>query len=113
MSKKVGGLKELYRGSSSDSGRSAQKTAKASSRTQGESGRFVAEGVDIHVTPGASGGWIVRRSGSERASKSFPTQPEAVRYAGSLAKRESIELYVHGRDGLVESHSVGGRDRKH
>jgi hypothetical protein len=56
-----------------------------------------------HVVPNASGGWAVRNSGAARASRKFDTQAEAVEYARTQAKKEHTELYVHGRDGSIQS----------
>jgi hemerythrin superfamily protein len=45
--------------------------------------------------------WQVKRDGASRASKVFDTQKEAEQYGRSVAKRERVELVVHGRDGNV------------
>lgn len=58
-----------------------------------------------HVVPSASGGWAVKSAGATRAAKVFATQAEAVEYARSLARDSHTELYVHARDGSVESKS--------
>jgi hypothetical protein len=55
-----------------------------------------------HVAPSTSGGWMVKKSGSSRATRTFETQAEAIRYGRALAKKERTELYVHGRDGLIK-----------
>ena len=60
---------------------------------------------DQHVVPSTTGGWAVRRSGAERASKVFDTQKEAVAQARSVAKKEGSELYVHGKDGTIRQKS--------
>jgi uncharacterized protein YdaT len=65
---------------------------------------------DQHVVPNTSGGWAVRRSGAERASKVLDTQQEAVRYARTIAKKEHGELYVHGKDGTIRQRSSFGND---
>lgn len=56
-----------------------------------------------HVTPNLSGGWLVRKRGSSRASRNFDTQAEAVSYGRALAKKEGTELYIHGRDGSIKN----------
>ncbi|MFL9584186.1 DUF2188 domain-containing protein [Stenotrophomonas sp. AB1(2024)] len=63
-----------------------------------------------HVVPSTSGGWAVRRSGAERASKLFVTQKEAIAHARTIAKSEKGELYVHGRDGTIKEKSSFGHD---
>lgn len=71
-----------------------------------------------HVIPSTKGGWAVRQSGAERASKVFETKEEAVKHARTLAKKDQSELYIHGRDGRIrEKSSYGGdpsppRDKK-
>lgn len=45
--------------------------------------------------------WEVRAEGARRATKSFSTQLDAVRYARSLAKRSGGMLVIHGRDGRI------------
>ena len=54
-----------------------------------------------HVVPSPKGGWSVRKSGADRASKIFATQADAIDYARSLAKKEKSDLYVHGKSGRV------------
>jgi hypothetical protein len=48
------------------------------------------------------GDWAVRRVGSERATKVFPSQKEAVVFAREIAKKQGDTLYIHGRDGSVQ-----------
>jgi hypothetical protein len=38
-----------------------------------------------HVAPAMNGGWIVRKSGSARATKHFDTQNEAVEFARQIS----------------------------
>jgi len=64
---------------------------------------------NVHVIPN-SGGWSVRHSGSQRASKNFDSRSEAVTFARDAAKRGSGELYVHGRDGTVKSRGSYAKD---
>ena len=45
--------------------------------------------------------WQVKRDGAARASKVFDTQKEAEQYGRTVAKREKVDLVVHGRDGNV------------
>ncbi|SEM04032.1 hypothetical protein SAMN05518845_11542 [Variovorax sp. YR750] len=66
--------------------------------------------VSKHVVPSPSGGWAVKNSGSSRASKTFGTQAEAVRYGRDAAKKGGLELYVHGRDGTIKNKNSYGRD---
>jgi hypothetical protein len=54
-----------------------------------------------HVTPDGGGDWQVKRGGSERASKVFSTQQEAIAYAREVAMNQQTELFVHGRNGQI------------
>ena len=58
-----------------------------------------------HVVPNREGGWSVRKTGANRVTKNFDTQRDAVEYARSLARKQSSELYIHGKDGTIR-----GRD---
>ena len=48
------------------------------------------------------GDWAVRRVGSERATKVFQSQKEAVTFARKVAKKQGDTLYIHGRNGSVQ-----------
>ncbi|MCY4307667.1 MAG: DUF2188 domain-containing protein [Rhodobacteraceae bacterium] len=57
-----------------------------------------------------SGKWAVRRTGSERVTRKFNTQKEAIREARRIAKNQGAELYIHGRDGRIRDRDSYGRD---
>jgi len=63
-----------------------------------------------HVVPNLEGGWSVRKSGAERASKSFDNQRDAISHARNIAKNQNAELYVHKRDGTIRSRDSYGND---
>lgn len=65
---------------------------------------------DQHVVPSTSGGWAVRKTGAERASKVFPTQGEAIKHARQVAKKERSELYIHKKDGTIRGRDSYGND---
>lgn len=61
-----------------------------------------------HVVPNRDGGWAVRKAGSSRASRVFPTQLDAVQYARQAARREGSALYARRGDGAIKDrHSFG------
>ncbi len=66
--------------------------------------------TDTHVIASIKGGWSVRKTGSERAEKTFGTKEEAVRYGRRLARERSGELVIHRRDGLISERSTYGKD---
>jgi uncharacterized protein YdaT len=63
-----------------------------------------------HVVPSPRGGWAVKNSGATRASRTFGTQAEAVKYGRDAAKKTHTELYVHGRDGTIKGKNSYGSD---
>lgn len=63
-----------------------------------------------HVVPNPQGGWSVRQSGAARASKTFGTQAEAVKYGRTVAKRAQSEFYVHRNDGTIREKNSYAQD---
>lgn len=47
-----------------------------------------------HVVPN-NGQWQVKRQGSEKATKNFETQKQAIDYARSIAIKQQSELVIH------------------
>jgi hypothetical protein len=62
-----------------------------------------------HVVPSSSG-WAVKKSGSERASKTFCTKEKAINYGRELSKNEKTELYIHKRNGMIQNKNSYGND---
>jgi hypothetical protein len=65
---------------------------------------------DVHVVPRSSGGWAVKRPGSERSSKVTETQRAAIEAGKKLAERDRSELVVHGEDGRIREKNSYGND---
>lgn len=63
-----------------------------------------------HVVPAPSGGWNVRKSGSDRATKHFDTKKDAIDWARQISKNQKTELVIHKRDGTIESKDSYGND---
>jgi hypothetical protein len=63
-----------------------------------------------HVFPSPSGGWSVRKTGSSKATKTFPSKKDAVDAARQIARNQKTELYVHGRDGRIEQRDSYGSE---
>lgn len=53
-----------------------------------------------HVLPRESG-WIVKRAGAERASRTFDTQTKATHYAHSVARNQGTSVFIHGANGRI------------
>ena len=66
-------------------------------------------GKGQHVVP-RDGKWGVRKSGSDKVTKKFDTQREAIGEARRIARNQSTEVYIHGRDGRIRSRDSYGED---
>ncbi len=73
-----------------------------------------------HVIP-SDGAWVVKRAGTQRASRVFPTQEEALAFVGVKSSVTSStapglkdvgEVVVHNRNGGIESRILPIRDAK-
>lgn len=64
---------------------------------------------NIHVVPHDSS-WAYRREGSERVSRTFNTQQEAIDQAREVSRRESGELFIHRPNGQIRSRDSHGND---
>ena len=62
-----------------------------------------------HVVPN-NGQWQVKREGSQRATKTFETQKEAIAYGRSIAINQRGELIIHGRNGRIRDKDSYGSD---
>lgn len=58
-----------------------------------------------HVVPSSNGGWSVRKAGAERASRNFDTQAEAIDYGKNQAKKDSADVFIHGKSGKIRDHT--------
>lgn len=47
------------------------------------------------------GRWSVKSEGAKRASKTYDTQQEAIAVAIERARRDNVELLIHGRNGEI------------
>ena len=56
-----------------------------------------------HVVPSGQGKWSVKKSGSTKASKVFETKAAAEKHAVQTAKNQKTELYIHRKNGTIES----------
>ena len=64
----------------------------------------------VHVVATSNGTWIVRREGTERASKRFDTQSEAIEWARDRGKFQGSDVVIHKRDGTIREKNSYGRD---
>jgi len=64
---------------------------------------------NIHVVQRETG-WAVLREGAERDSSHHQTQAEAIEQATTTARREGIEVLIHGQDGKIRERNSYGND---
>lgn len=64
---------------------------------------------NIHVVP-RDGEWAWRREGSVRVSGTARTQAGATDAARDAARRDGVELFIHGRDGQIRARDSYGND---
>lgn len=64
----------------------------------------------VHVTLTKNGQWAVKKAGNERASSLHATQQEAHDAAKVIAKKERLELVVHGKNGKIRIKNSFGND---
>jgi len=62
-----------------------------------------------HVIPN-DGHWQVKREGSDKATKNFDTQKQAIDYARNIAIKQQSELVIHGRNGQIRDKDSYGSD---
>ncbi|PAM93511.1 hypothetical protein B4N84_17545 [Flavobacterium sp. IR1] len=46
--------------------------------------------------------WAIKKEGAERASKTFETKEEALKYGDELLAKKQIQLKVYKKDGALE-----------
>jgi hypothetical protein len=59
-----------------------------------------------HVVPRKKG-WAVRREGSEKVSKLFVSQSDAMDYAGNIAIKDDVSMVVHKHNGEFKNFRHG------
>lgn len=63
-----------------------------------------------HVVPDKNGGWNVKKSGASRASIHTNTKAEAVKMARTISNNQHSELFIHGKNGRIQSRDSHGHD---
>ena len=64
--------------------------------------------ADIHVVP-AGNEWAVEAAGGGKRTI-HATQDEAIKAGTERAKRDKVELLIHGRDGQIRERNSFGHD---
>ena len=65
---------------------------------------------DVHVVPHPDGGWATKREGARRAGSRHPTQKQAIEAARTTARREKLEVVIHGKNGRIRDSDSYGND---
>lgn len=63
---------------------------------------------DVHVVPNENG-WRVEVGGSPEG-QDFVDQQSAINAGTERAKRDKVELFIHGRDGKIRERNSFGND---
>lgn len=66
-------------------------------------------GKNQHVVPSGDR-WAVRGEGNERVTAYFDTQREAIGRGREIARNQSSELLIHGRNGRIRERDSHGGD---
>lgn len=64
---------------------------------------------DIHVVR-HNDGWATRKEGAQRVGATTDTQKQAIERARDQAKREKVEVVIHGRDNKIRDSDSYGND---
>lgn len=62
-----------------------------------------------HVVPHGDG-WAAKRSGSDRAIRTYDTQAEAIQGARQISQNQGTELYIHRPNGQIRERDSHGHD---
>jgi len=63
-----------------------------------------------HIVHNKSGGWDVKRSGSQRASAHASTKAAAERIGRQISQNQGTEFVVHGLNGRIQRSDSHGKD---
>lgn len=64
---------------------------------------------DVHVVPHPEG-WATKKEGNTRAGSVHDTKAEALVQAREQAKRERVEVVIHGQNGRIQDSDSYGND---
>ena len=65
---------------------------------------------NIHVVPTERDGWAVEVEGTDGPASLYSTSEEAIAAGIARAKKDKVELLVHGRDGQIRVRNSFGHD---
>ena len=62
-----------------------------------------------HVLP-SNDGWKVQKANSDKATKIFDNQKDAITYGRQIAMNQQTELSIHGKNGQIREKNSYGKD---
>lgn len=62
-----------------------------------------------HVVPQGEK-WAVKGAGNQKATRITETKKEATAIARQISKNQGSELFIHGKDGKIQSRDSHGND---
>jgi len=65
--------------------------------------------ANIHITK-HDNGWQTKRAGSDRASAVYKTQAEAIKAGTVSARKDKVEILIHGVDNKIRERNSFGND---
>ena len=65
---------------------------------------------NIHVTHRQDGSWASIRENAKQASELFKTQAKAIESARDMARKDKVELVIHGIDNRIRDKDSYGKD---
>ena len=71
--------------------------------------KYVSAASSQHVVP-AGVEWAVKKSNSDRVTKIFDSQREAISRAIKIAVNQKSEVVIHGKDGRIREKNSYGKD---
>lgn len=69
----------------------------------------MAKGKNQHVVKHQNG-WAIKGAGNTKATKVTRTQAEAIKVAEGIARNQSSDTKIHGRDGRIRAGNSYGND---
>jgi hypothetical protein len=64
---------------------------------------------DIHIIPHADK-WATKKEGNKRVTETFDTKEGAQRAGRDQAKKDKVDLVIHGKNGKIQDSDSYGND---
>ena len=65
-----------------------------------------------HVVSNKKGGWDIKRSNSDKASKHCETKKEVIDIGRKISQNQKTEFVIHNKDGKISQKDSHGNDPK-